>query len=67
MNPITAPPQTPHLWVDGYDPSTDDAAAPRLTPVELEKQNWSPGPYDDNLVEELRAKLSADVPAVTSL
>ena len=32
-----------------------------------EEQNWSPGPYDDNLIEELRATLSADVPTVTSL
>ena len=28
-------------------------SAPRPIPVELEKQNWSPGPYDDHLIEEL--------------
>jgi hypothetical protein len=55
------------MWRDGYDPVTDDTTAPRPTPVELEKQNWSPGPYDDNLIEELRAKLSADTPTVTNL
>jgi len=65
--PIIAPPQTPHMWRDGYDPVTDDTTAPRPTPVELEKQNWSPGPYDDNLIAELRAKLSADTPTVTDL
>jgi hypothetical protein len=65
--PIVEPPQTPHMWRDGYDPATDDTSAPRPIPVELEKQNWSPGPYDTNLIEELRAKLSADVPTVTNL
>jgi hypothetical protein len=65
--PITAPPQTPHMWRDGYDPTTDDTTAPRPIPVELEKQNWSPGPYDDNLIEELRVTLSADTPTVTNL
>ena len=65
--PIVDPPQTPHMWRDDYDPNTDDTTSPRPIPVELEKQNWSPGPYDENLIEELRAKLSADVPTVTNL
>ena len=41
--------------------------SPRPIPLELEKQNWSPGPYDQGLIEQLRAKLAHDTPTVTNL
>ncbi|WP_250283674.1 MULTISPECIES: hypothetical protein [unclassified Frankia] len=55
------------MWRDDYTPETDDLTSPRPIPEELQKQNWSPGPYDQGLIDALRAKLAADHPSVTSL
>jgi steroid delta-isomerase-like uncharacterized protein len=63
--PITAPPATPHMWRDGYDPATDDMTSARPMPEELAKLEWSPGPYDPDLLAALRANLAADHPTVT--